>query len=331
MNQSRDYDIVCLSEAIAPITQMSGVSGNYALVMREPVVTSRGVTQVPNLSGNAIRHRAIREPGFRWLVGEFDLVGKLTLPQLNFLFHGGNLTEGGGRENTRRIADWQRLFPLGRLLGGCLPDQVLAGSLQVHRGMLVCEENRPSLAHILGNHLPERRLRPAESFVSGYQYTRGDAVKSAMDLRPVEPPGESNSNLMIFSGQSVLSGAIFIHGFTMPHVSELELGALLWSLYLWQSTGGTIGGQASRGHGRLKLGILESDWDGEAAINAYLDYARSTKDEAAAWLNDVFAPRVPRASRGGPEMAETPEEGDGPAASAPRSKRRRATQETPEP
>lgn len=293
--RAHDYEVVCLSEAISPITQMSGTSGNYALIMREPIVTPRGVTFVPNLSGNAIRHRFCRSPGFRWLIGEYELRGQLTLPQLNFLLHGGSMTEGGGRENTRRIADFQRLFPLGRLLGGCLPDQVLAGSLQCWRGTLVCEENRPALTPVIGLHLPERRLRPAESFVSGYQYTRGEASKTASDLRPIEPLVELDSNLMIFSGQSVLSGAMFVHGFTLPHCSEVELGALLWSLHLWQTQGGTIGGQAARGHGRLKMSFLAPDWDGGMAVDRYLDYARSVRDEAVAWLNDVFAPRVVKA------------------------------------
>ena len=220
---SRDYKVVCLSECFAPITHMARSEGNYQIIAREPVVTPRGVTHVPYLSGNAIRHRMVREPGFRWLSAEYGLHGKLTLQQLNFLFHGGNLTEGGAPENTRRIADFQRLFPLGRLLGGCLPDQVLAGSLQCWRGTLVCEENRPALAHMVGDHLPELRLRPAESFVSNYQYTRGDAAKNGLDLAPADLDGEIDSNLMIFSGQNVLSARSFVHGFSLPHVDVTEL------------------------------------------------------------------------------------------------------------
>ena len=286
---SRDYKVVCLSECLAPITHMARSEGNYQIIAREPVVTPRGVTHVPYLSGNAIRHRMVREPGFRWLSAEYGLHGKLTLQQLNFLLHGGNLTEGGGRENTRRIADFQRLFPLGRLLGGCLPDQVLAGSLQCWRGTLVCEENRSALNHLIGGHLPQERLRPAESFVSNYQYTRGDAGKDAIDLGPIDLD-DVDSNLMIFSGQHVLSGASFVHGFTLPHVDIVELGGLFWSLNLWSSAGATIGGQISCGHGRLSLSVLAGDFDVVAAIDRYLDHARSVADEAIAWLEDVFSP-----------------------------------------
>jgi hypothetical protein len=318
---TRDYTVVCYSEAASPLTHMKGVSGNEALVAREPVVTPAGVRWVPHLSGNAIRHRLVRGCGFRWLIGEYGLAGRLTLPQLNFLLHGGNLTEGGGREDTRRIADYQRLFPLGRLLGGALPDQILAGSLQAWRGTLVCEENRRHLAAALPDPsvLPPK-LRPAESLVSGYQYTRGDAAKGETDLmkpRAGDEDAPASSNLMIFAGQAVTRGAAFVHGFTLPHVSELELGALLWSLRLWRAAGGTIGGMAARGHGRLATSVLAGDFDPDAACDAYVAHARSVKDEAVAWLHSAFAPRAEKAAekkgkgKGKPAAVAAAEDADG--------------------
>lgn len=304
MNQT--YEIFCLSEAVSPITHMSRSEGNESLVAREPVVTPRGVTMVPCLSGNAIRHRMVRSPGWRWLINEYGLRGSLTLPQLNFAFHGGNLTEGGAKENTARIADFQRLFPLGRLIGGCLPDQILAGSLQCWRGALVCEENRDYLGRVLPAELAvKNRLRLAESFVSGYQYTRGDASKTAADLLPKQNGEEAPaSNLMIFAGQAVTRGALFFHGFTLPNVSELELGALLWSLSLWQASGGTVGGQAARGHGRLKLSYWIDGADPDAAMDAYLAHARAVKDEAVGWLHSVFAPKADKPLKGKKSKAD---------------------------
>lgn len=300
--ESRDYRVVCVSEAASPITHMARSEGNESIVAREAVVTPRGTTYVPFLSGNAIRHRTVRDPGFRWLVEEYQLTGKLSLVQLNYLFHGGALTEGGGREDTARIAEWQRLFPLGRLLGGCLPDQILAGSLHVGRGTLVCEENRATLGVILGDHaeaLPDR-LRPGEAFVSGYQYVRSDARKHHSRLmRTEERNGDPvDSNLMIFAGQAVTRGAMFVHDFAMPHVSARELGALLWSLTLWQGQGGTVGGQAARGHGRLRTSILADGFDPASAIDEYLDYARSVRDEAVAWLGSAFARKAEKPAKG---------------------------------
>jgi len=302
---SANYDIFCLSEAAAPITHMSRSEGNESIVAREPVITDRGVMWVPMLSGNAIRHRCVREPGARWLIDAYDLRGKLTLPQLNFLLHGGNLTEGGGRENLRRIADMQRIFPLLRMLGGTLPDQILAGSLLVWRGCLVCQENRETIASMLPEDwlLPDHALRTAETFVSGYQYTRMDAERTALDLLPEQdgeiPCGENRdgkSNQMIFAGQAVMRGSLFVHGFTIQHGSELEAGALLHSLQMWQQQSGTIGGHGARGHGRLTMAVhLEGDQD--ALVGAYQEHALAVRDDAAAWLNEAFAARTEKKSK----------------------------------
>lgn len=298
------YRVHCLSEAVSPITHMAGSSGNESIVMREPVITDKGVVWIPKLTGNALRHRAVREPGWRYLIDRYELGGKLSLPQLNYAFHGGALTEGGGRENTRRITDMQRIFPLSRLVGGCLPDQIISGSLDTWHGRLVCEENRAGLVADLPNgwELPKEPLRSAEHFVTGYQSTRGDASKSAINLLPIETDGEllrgenrdGKSNLMIFAGQAVTTGACFLHGFLLKHVSHLEFGALLWSLKLWGDVGNTIGGAAARGHGRLSTSIYTGEDDGEAAIEAYLSHVDASKDEAIAWLTDAFAPRVAR-------------------------------------
>lgn len=289
MSTIKTYRVLCMSEAVSPITHMRGVEGNESLVNREPVVTPRGTMMVPFLSGNAIRHRCVREPGARWLVESYGMAGKLRMEQLYFLFNGGTLTMGSGRENTRRIADMQRLFPLIRLLGGSLPDQILSGSMLAGRGTLVCEENLRSLSAMLpdGFDVPAH-LRPAESFVSGYQYVRGQVATSAPDLlNPDGFPGDSGQ--MIYSGQAVTRGAIFLHDFHLLHVSDHELGALLWSLRLWQAAGGTVGGMAAKGHGRLKTSVwIDADADADGLVESYKSYALSVRDDALGWLEDAF-------------------------------------------
>lgn len=285
----QDYTLVCLSEALSPITHMSGTSGNEAIVAREHVVTGRGMVAVPYISGNAIRHACVRRPGFTWLIDTYGLNGTLSRPVLNFLLHGGSLTESGGREDLTKVVRWQELFPLGRLLGGSLPDQILAGSLDVWRGTLVCEENRDYIARILTPDVLPERLSPAESFITRYQYTRGDVVNSE---EGVKASGPTSSNLMIFSGQAVARGSLFLHGFSLNRASRVELGALLWSLRCWSAAGPTLGGQSARGHGRFALRLVGSSDDQqlyEDAVNEYIAYAMSVRDEAVAWLEQTFA------------------------------------------
>lgn len=307
----KTFQVHAISEVLSPLTHAKGVEGNESLIAREPVVTPAGVRYIPHISGNALRHRACRDPGAWFLVDEWAMAGKLSMAQLNFLFHGGNLTEGGGRENTSRIAQVERLFPLVRLLGGSLPSQILSGSLLAWRGTLVCEENRDRIGRLVPDGwLPPGKLRPAESFVDGYQYTRGDATKTASSALP-PMAGDEASNLMIFSGQCVIAGAMFIHGFVLQNASELELGALLLSLRLWQQRGGTVGGQSARGHGRLKTSVrVDPDADEEACISAYVDHVRKSKDEAIAFLNSCFAAPKESKDHKGKKGKHAPAESD---------------------
>lgn len=273
---------------------MQGTAGNAGVIAREPVNTARGIVSLPFLSGNALRHRCIREPGMLWLVEQYGLRGNLTLEQLNFLLHGGNLTKSTARENTQRIAEMKRTWPLLRLLGASLPDQILAGSMDVWRGTLVCEENRAYLTAVLSStpcEFPAAQLLHAERFIGEYQYTRSDAAK--LGIAKAEPRAlDEKSNLMIISGQCVSRSAVWHHGFVIKHVSEIELGALLWSLRLWQASGGTIGGMAAKGHGRLACEIVGAPdiaaQDQERLCCDYVAYARDVRDDAVAWLNEAW-------------------------------------------
>lgn len=299
----KTYQITCLSEAVSPITHMSGTAGNEAIIAREPVVTPDGIVYVPFLSGNALRHRCLREPGMLWLIERYGLRGRLNLTQLNFLLHGGNLTESNSHENTARIAECYRLFPLLRLVAGCLPNQILAGTVDAWRGMLVCEENR---RHLPAELLPDERLKAAESFIGNWQYTRGDAGKLAI---AAENSGDvAESSLMIFSGQCVTRGAVFLHGFTLRRVTEIELGAALLSLALWQAEGGAIGGQAARGHGRLSTRLYLPDVDQQQAIDCYVAHVDAVQDEAIAWLDACFTKaEKPKKGKKQRELIETAE------------------------
>lgn len=275
------------------MTHMKGVEGNEALIARQPVDTPSGKRLVPYLSGNALRHRMVREPGGLWLIDRLGLKGKLSLKQLNFLIHGGNLTDSTGREDTARIADMQRLLPLLRLLGGALPDQILKGSLLMWQGSLVCEENRERLPLPDGFDWPTQTLKPSEHFVEGYQYTRGDGAKRPEWYDEATRDPEAKSNLMIFSGQQVIPGAVFLHGFDIPHGSTLELGCLMHAIALWQAEGGSVGGMASKGHGRLVTSQLGGD-DPAEAIAAYIAHVDANAEACRAWLEKVFRAKEPK-------------------------------------
>jgi hypothetical protein len=272
---------------------MMGTNGNEALINREAVIYKDEIRHLPVISGNAIRHKLIREPGAMFIIGVCNLAGKLNIDQLNYLFNGGSLVESSVSCNIRKIADMQAILPLYRLLGGCLKNQVVAGSLNVHRGMLICRENAERISSILPEGCAiDAAIFPAERFIDQYQYTRGDATRmkdidffTAVDELNTGEEKEK-SNLMIFNGQTIVAGTLFYLGFVLNNVSDLELGALFHSLERWN---GFLGGQGSRGHGRCKISLVESDTpNAKELVGAYKEHITSKREEIKAWLSEAF-------------------------------------------
>ena len=272
---------------------MMGTNGNEALINREAVIYKDDIRHIPVISGNAIRHKLIREPGAKFVIDACNLAGKMNIDQLNYFFNGGSLVESSVSCNIRKIANMQTILPLYRLLGGCLKNQVVAGSLNVHRGMLICRENADRINSILTDDCAiDSAIFPAERFIDQYQYTRGDANKmkdvdffAAVDELSTGE-AKDKSNLMIFNGQTIVAGAMFYLGFVLNNVSDLELGALFDSLTRWN---GFLGGQGSRGHGRCKISVVGSDVvEITQLIDAYKDHVMSKKEEIKEWLAETF-------------------------------------------
>ncbi len=280
-------------ETLSPLTHMMGVNGNEALINREAIIYDGKICHVPAISGNALRHRLIRENGAYYIIGACNLAGKMNIDQLNYLFNGGSLVESSVSTNIKRIAEMQEVLPLYRLLGGCLRNQIVAGSLHMGRGMLVCRENVERINKLIPEEFcVDKNIFPAERYVDQYQYTRGDAEKmkdidffAAIDeLNTGEEKGKSN--LMIFNGQSIVTGAMFYCEIVLQNVSDLELGAALHCLNRWN---GFIGGQGSRGHGKCKGYLLGIDpVESLRLIGEYTAHVQSNKDKIIKWLFESF-------------------------------------------
>mgnify|MGYP007007270461 FL=1 len=175
--------IVVLLKAISPITHMAKTEGNEAvLVTGEYATSEKGAVHVPRLSGNALRASSVRRVGAEWLVRRLGLHDKLDMHQLYFFIHGGEMYAGGGFENTRLIAEGQRVMPLFGLLGGCMPSQIQSGSLSQGFGDMVCRETRGVLPAEVLDLLPPVNIRSFADFVGKYQYTRGATTGMPEDL-----------------------------------------------------------------------------------------------------------------------------------------------------
>lgn len=289
--------ITLISEVMSPLTHMSGIEGNEAIVNRQMILTGGKIVSVPVLSGNALRHKTIREPGAKYLIAQYDMLGKMNIDQVNFMLHGGTLTESSASENMSIISEMQRLFPLYRMLGGSLRNQIISGSIICQRGILFCRETSAMLNRILPEEMKiDKDLRSCEDFIGGYKYTRGDARKDSQKIDFFAAVDELNkdekSNLMIFGGQSILPGSVFAHGYVCKNISTVEIGCLFTGLQIWQSEGGVIGGKQSIGHGQMQTWYhVDKEIDVQACISEYMVYIATIRNEATAWLTDQFKKR----------------------------------------
>jgi hypothetical protein len=289
---------------------MMGVAGNESIINTEPVIYDGQRYDVPVLSGNALRHKLVREPGAEFITKACGLYSRLTEKQANYLWYGGSLTDSAISDNLKKIADMQELLPLIRLLGGSLENQVVSGSLDAGLGTLVCEENRERLIRLLPAELLQGLppLRSYVDYIGGYQYTRGDAASIPEALALPEDIDEDakkgKSNRMIYNGQTVIPGAVFYTYFQLKNVSHLELGALIAALNDWAVHDGTLGGMGRIGHGQVSLGIYidAENWFGDAldvstCEAAYRDHTYKYADKIAEWLNTAFPAKKPKEAK----------------------------------
>jgi len=288
--------IHCITEALSPITHMMETAGNESIINKEKVLHNNSIKSIPVLSGNALRHKLVRESGSFDLIEKLGLLGKLTIDQANYMLYGGSLSESSITENMKNIAELKEYFPLYRLLGGSLKNQIIAGSLIVKRGILICEENK----NIINSLLPtdykiETDLKSSEEFIKNYQYTRSDIQKNKDAEQILKEQKDEKTNLMIYNGQCLIPGSMFLHGFVLDNVSKLEIGALFTALNKWKNSGSVIGGYSRIGHGEVKLNLIIEDTKNfikkEDIIDCIQDYnthIEENKENCIEWLNKNF-------------------------------------------
>jgi len=296
----KTYTVKLLHKAQSPITHMSGTSGNEAIINREEIFNNGVKLQIPILSGNALRHSMIREPSAYYLMIALGLEHKLSIDQLYFMVNGGSLSESSITTNLKIIADMKRLFPLYKILGGSLRNQIIAGSMNFGRGYLVCKETQDKFERYFKGYIDkEFTLRSLMDYVGKYQYTRHDAKKKrgidyfleAENLEKKDDDKKEKSNQMIYNGESIVQGSIFMQKVILNNVDELDVGCFLHSVFLWQKSGGIVGGLSRIGHGELKTsvhieGVDPIDYDG--LVNNYIEHMNDNKDECVEFLNTCF-------------------------------------------
>jgi len=274
-----------LMRAIGPITHGSRTAGNEQVIRREPVATPLGVRQVPVLSGNSLRHRMFREPLADHIVATYGLAGSMTKEEVRWLYNGGAMGKDHGT-HLGRVAEALRLYPMLSLLGGSLPDTIVAGSLSLGHAWLVCRETEPVLrAMTPGDWWADDALSPASCFVGHEHYYRHDAARTKRHLTASEP---DDVEMMPHGGEMVCAGSCWLTTAMIDTADAVAIGAALHGLQEWVRCGATVGGQSSRGHGRMQVWCDTGGVDTDSHVAAYRDHVESLREEATAFLRALY-------------------------------------------
>jgi hypothetical protein len=185
----------------------------------------------------------------------------------------------------------QQLLPFFRLLGGSLRNQIISGSLNVSFGLLFCKENQLRLSKLLEDNdlIDSIKLVPYEELIGSYQYTRASAKahKGAAEcIRQDET--DINDNLMIYNGQCIVPGSMFLIQLHLINCNDLELGALLNALQCYIDNGCNMGGMTRIGHGRIGLEFVDDEYNYEELIQMYRNHVETNSIAIENWLNETF-------------------------------------------
>jgi hypothetical protein len=304
MNPRRNYKIGILHKTISPISHMAGTSGNEAILNRETMLVNGREVNIPILSGNALRHCTLREPSAYYLMVTLELEKKMSLDQWFFMLNGGQLDGSTVSVNLNKIANFQEVFPIYKLIGGTL-DQILSGSINIGRGYLVCKETKDKLKDIFDKFdVTNDNLKSSFSFISKYQYTTKNVIRSQgidyfIEVDELAKAEEYKTNQMIYNGETVMQGSLFMQRVDLKNVSEVEIGAYIHSFYLWQEMGGVIGGMSRIGHGylRSKLYVSGLKHDFDYYVRLYIDHVNANKDKMKEILNELLPLSIDRKSK----------------------------------
>lgn len=308
----------------SPLSHIGESLSTASYLVQEPVLQPDGsVEEVFVYAGNAWRGQ-LRDLMASYLL---EHLGNPTvaLDAFHLLYSGGAI--GGPQQvNLDRIRQHRALLPPIALLGGGIGNQILPGKLRVSNLYPVCAEAPPSLVPDpdgLRARVSYRQLTTEKSFsrkddekdsrLNGALTAPAPALTQGSLLPEDAPKAKAKretgepATQMRFTSELLIAGATLTGHIDLLDVSEVELGCLTAALWTFGRSP-HLGGQASRGHGRVSLTTTLVDLDtgethdpfvtlGQAsapALSARAEQAKAAYDAHLAGLYDAML-----AARGG--------------------------------
>lgn len=226
---------------------------------------------VPHISANSLRHELVREPAWVHLCRRLGLQpgvpGRGGIPSgaEGIFYNGGNIKAGakGATDAFWLSQQIRQVYASIDLLGGTT-DAFDTGESKLKVGSyLVCAENADKLADTPAADLP---------------LTSMSVFDMVDDVTHTRMAGKLGEGQMIFGFESLAAGAqIYVTLDLDWDTDDLTRGALLAALETYDAGIRTIGGQAARGFGFVRMDFLhepESDKDYQRLYEEHIDNHR---------------------------------------------------------
>lgn len=293
-----------------------GVDGNVSLFRTGRFIVHGEVVDLPYLSGNALKHTLIREPGVRHMLRVLEVPdGSLGKPAIHLLFSGGALSTKGSSVSLAQYRDLCELVPILALVGGAVGNYMLESAISVGDARPVCDEHgcRIPVKDLLDAGLiePEEVERPVGHLMDMQMGTRHDPLRSrsvaklltaeeqkllvedkskALATREAgDHAGKGDSQQMLYERQVMAAGAKLHSRIYTRDLTEMEEAALWSAVGEWLRRP-FLGANSSVGNGEATLRILPSEpisvpgtvWEGTTSPVAAKDSGRC---EMHTWMS----------------------------------------------
>jgi hypothetical protein len=266
----------------SPLSHIAESISTTSYLVQEPILQPDGaVEEVFTYSGNAWRGQ-LRDMAASYML---ERLGRpqLALDAFHLLFSGGRI---GGEQavDVEKARRWRRSVPMLALFGGGVGNQILPGKLRVSNAYPLCKEAVPALPpqHRRVAALLTYRGMTFEKSFSRKDDAKDDRINHALDapaaptpagllpgMEPSAPKGrapkkdakdDGPADQMRMTAELLAAGVQLATEIDALDVTDVELGALVSALHRF-SRSPHIGGQSSRGHGRVALSYELLDVD----------------------------------------------------------------------
>lgn len=232
--------------ALSSIAHGGETLGTVTYLRREAFLTPQGRTDIPVISGNAVRG-ALRDTAAAMT---WEALGKpqLSLAVMHALWAGGALAKTRTQPLTgQRLADLRAMVAHIGVFGTAGGGRIIDGALTVGKLVPICTQT----AHLLPETLTADPLPDMHDLLQIEWYSRiPDGERLTEVTGTLDDDANIDDGLMRYGAETFIAGTRFHAMFALNNATDTEHGYFTDVLNTWLEHA-TVGGKTGRGHGRL--------------------------------------------------------------------------------